>query len=93
MKLSFEWNERKASSNLRKHRVSFEEARTIFSDPLLWTFPDEEHSAGEERYISIGVSAAAKILVVVHTDRGGTVRLISARRATATERRSYEEGK
>jgi len=62
MKLSFEWDERKAASNMRKHRVSFEEARTIFSDPLLWTFPDEEHSTAEERYVSIGVSAAGKIL-------------------------------
>lgn len=93
MKLSFEWDERKAASNLRKHRVSFEEARTIFSDPLLWTFPDEEHSAAEERYVSIGVSAAGKILVAVHTDRAGAVRLISSRRATAAERRFYEKGR
>jgi uncharacterized DUF497 family protein len=88
----FEWDEAKAKSNLRKHRVSFEEAKTVFGDPLLLTFPDEAHSAGEERYLSLGLSAKGRVLVVAHTNRAGAIRMISCRKATAGERRSYEEG-
>ncbi|CBE69442.1 MAG: BrnT family toxin [Candidatus Methylomirabilis oxygeniifera] len=97
MELLFEWGENKARENLRKHKVSFEEAKTVFNDPLLITFPDEEHSASEERYLSIGTSAINKILLVIHTEREATegtmiIRIISCRKATASERRTYEEG-
>lgn len=97
MELVFEWDENKAKKNLRKHKVSFEEAKTVFNDPLLLTFPDEYHSDGEERYLSIGLSSRDKILLVVHTEREENektviIRIISCRRATALERRTYEEG-
>lgn len=97
MELVFEWDENKAKKNLRKHKVSFEEAKTVFNDPLLLTFPDEYHSGGEERYLSIGLSSRDKILLVVHTEREENektviIRIISCRRATALERRTYEEG-
>ena len=94
MRLIFEWDENKARQNRRKHKVSFEEAKTVFNDPLLITFRDEYHSGDEERFISIGTSS--RILLVVHTERwesGGTtvVRIISAQKATASERKVYEE--
>jgi uncharacterized protein len=97
MNLIFEWDEKKARMNLQKHKVSFEEARTLFGDPLLLTFPDEYHSQSEERYVSIGNSSHDRVLIVVHTDRKETedvltVRIISCRKATASERRAYEEG-
>jgi uncharacterized protein len=96
MSLIFEWDARKARENLRKHRISFEEARTIFFDPMLLTFPDEEHSSAEERFVSVGSSARDRILLVIHTEHYETeneivIRLISSRKATATERKSYEE--
>jgi len=96
MELIFEWNENKAKQNLRKHKVSFEEAKTVFNDPLLITFPDEYHSDEEERYLSIGLSARDKILLVVHTEqeeneKAVIIRIISCRRATVSERRTYEE--
>jgi uncharacterized DUF497 family protein len=97
MELLFEWDENKARENLKKHKVSFEEAKTVFNDPLLITFPDEEHSENEKRYISIGTSAPSKILLVIHTEREASeetliIRIISCRQATASERRTYEEG-
>jgi uncharacterized protein len=96
MEIIFEWNELKARENLRKHKVSFEEAKTIFNDPLLLTFRDEVHSNYEERYISIGFSAENEILLVVHTEReqneGLIIRVISSRKATTSERKVYEEG-
>jgi hypothetical protein len=92
MELIFEWDEAKAQENLRKHRVKFEEGKTIFNDPLLWTFPDPEHSDVEQRYLSIGYSVSARVLVVSHTERGRATRIISCRKATAIERRAYEEG-
>jgi len=97
MELLFEWDENKAKENLKKHKVSFEEAKTVFNDPFLITFPDNEHSEMEDRFISIGASAASKILLVVHTEREATedlliIRLISCRKATALERKTYEEG-
>lgn len=97
MRLIFEWDRRKAASNVRKHKVSFEEAKTIFRDEKLFTFPDEENSDIEERLISIGISDALRILLVVHTEnerRGDelVVRLISARKATPAEIEIYEEG-
>jgi len=91
MPLTFEWDERKARSNLGKHGVSFEEAATIFGDRLSLTIPDPEHSLTEERYITMGKALTGKLLVVVHTDRGDNIRIISARRASQRERRFYEE--
>jgi len=91
MPLTFEWDERKARSNLGKHGVSFEEAATIFGDRLSLTIPDPEHSLMEERYITMGKALTGKLLVVVHTDRGDNIRIISARRASRRERRFYEE--
>ena len=90
--MRFEWDQNKAASNLTKHSVSFEEAVTVFGDPLSDTLPDPDHSFEERRFIIIGSTESGKILVVAHTDDGETVRLISAREATQTERRFYEEG-
>ena len=87
----FEWDQVKARTNARKHKVTFEEAVSVFSDPLLVTFPDEEHSDVEERFISIGRSERGRILLVVHTNFGDAIRLISCRKATAGERKSYEQ--
>lgn len=87
--MEFEWNPDKAVINLRKHSVSFQEAATVFDDSLSVTFPDPDHSIGEDRYVIIGMSG---LLVVSHTDRGNRTRMISARRATRQERRFYEEG-
>ena len=89
--MRFEWDEKKATKNLMKHGVSFEEAVTVFGDPLSDTFPDPEHSVDEDRFIIIGSTESGKILVVAHTDDEATVRIISAREATATERKFYEE--
>ena len=90
--MQFEWDENKAVSNLSKHRVSFEEAVTVFGDPLSDTAPDPDHSLDEHRFIIIGSTESGKILVVAHTDDGETVRIISAREATYGEREFYEEG-
>jgi len=97
MRLIFEWDRAKASSNVRKHKVSFEEAKTIFRDERLFTFPDNENSEFEERLISIGISEVLKILLVVHTEYEKAeddlvIRLISARKATLAEITAYEEG-
>ncbi len=92
MGLTFEWDEEKSRENLRKHKVSFEEAKTVFNDPFLWTFPDQEHSDIEERYVNIGYSAGRRVLVVIHTEREESIRIISCRKATTNERRAYEEG-
>ena len=93
MKPRFEWNPDKADRNLSKHGVSFEEAGTVFDDPLLITVLDEEHSVDEERYITLGLSGTGKLLLIAHTDRQGAIRIISARKATKNERRFYEESK
>ena len=87
-----EWDPEKAASNLTKHGVDFHEAGTVLDDPLSTTFPDPDHSVDEQRYLTIGASLSGRILVVAHADRGETVRLISARPATSTERRFYEQG-
>jgi uncharacterized DUF497 family protein len=87
----FEWDSRKEAQNRQKHGVSFREAATVFGDPLSTEFPDPDHSQGEERYVIIGMSRRGRILVVAHTERGDTIRIISARRATQYERRFYEE--
>ena len=90
--MEFEWNSDKAKLNLEKHGVSFQEAATAFNDPLSVTFPDPDHSIGENRYVIIGISRFKQLLVVAHTDRGEKVRIISARKATRPERKFYEEG-
>ncbi|HOC20352.1 MAG TPA: BrnT family toxin [Anaerolineae bacterium] len=91
MKVTVEWDPTKARINQHKHGVTFEEAATVFSDPLSSTIPDPLHSAGEERFIIIGQSHQQRLLVVVHTDRGDNIRIISARVANAHERKTYEE--
>ena len=88
--MQFEWNVRKAASNLARHGVPFAEAQTVFADPLEKTLPDPDHSVGEHRFLSIGRSDAGRLLVVSYTERDQRVRLISARLATARERRAYE---
>jgi len=89
--LKFEWDNRKAISNERKHGVTFEEASTVLSDVLSITIPDPLHPEMEERFVTIGYSDKQRLLVVVHTDRGPAIRLISARAATAHERKRYEQ--
>jgi uncharacterized protein len=91
MPLAFEWDLRKARSNLAKHGVAFEEASTIFGDSLSLTIPDPEHSRTERRYATMGRAFNGKLLVVVHTDRDDNIRIISARRASRRERKFYEE--
>lgn len=86
----FEWEPEKAQLNLKKHGVSFDEAATVFFDPLSLTVPDPIHSNTEDRFVIVGHSLLQRLLVVVHTDRGDKIRIISARAATATERRNYE---
>ena len=92
MPLNFEWDGRKAKANVAKHGVSFEEAATVFADPLSLTIPDPDHSQVEERFIILGKSHTGKLLVVVHTERGDNLRIISARRASRRERKNHEEG-
>jgi uncharacterized protein len=92
MGLLFEWDEEKSRNNLRKHAVSFDEASTIFGDPLSVTIDDPRHSIREPRWVTLGHSSKYRLLAVVHTDRGGRIRIISARVATRYERKTYEEG-
>lgn len=87
-----EWDPDKAAANRRKHGVSFEEAATAFSDPLAITFDDPDHSTGESRSLTFGISSGGQLLVVAHMERKKTVRIISARPATRRERKTYEEG-
>ncbi len=88
--MQFEWDREKAKKNLKKHRVSFDEAMTVFYDPLSATFNDPDHSIDEERFITIGYSSRDHLLVVAHTEREKTIRIISARTATAHERKRHE---
>ena len=90
--MEFEWDQDKAATNLSKHGVSFEEASSVFGDPLALSFQDPEHSIGEHRQLVFGVSHTGALLVVSFAHRGKRTRLISARRATRAERRIYEEG-
>jgi uncharacterized DUF497 family protein len=90
--MNFEWEEIKAAANLAKHKVSFEEAATVFEDDLSLTGRDPDHSVGEHRYVTFGLSAKKRILLVAHTERSGKIRIISARPATRAERKIYEEG-
>jgi uncharacterized protein len=89
--LLFEWDPEKAQQNTRRHGVSFEEAATVFGDPLSLTVDDPMHSIGEQRFVTLGLSVNRRLLVVAHTERGDAVRIISARRATPRERTAYEE--
>lgn len=91
--LRFEWDPRKAAANLAKHRVSFEEARTVFADELALIIADDAHSEAEDRFVLLGLSASVRALVVVHAylEEDRTVRIISARRANPRERQQYKE--
>ena len=94
MAVIFEWDGEKARRNLEKHGVSFEEALTVFADPLARILDDEDHSSAELREIIIGLSARARLLIVSFTERReDRIRIVSARKATAAERREHEEGK
>ena len=90
--MRFEWNSSKAAANLKKHGISFEEASTVFYDPLAATGSDPDHSLGEHRFVTFGLSSQGHILVVAHVERPNAIRIISARLATHPERRIYEEG-
>ena len=89
--MKFTWDSTKATENLGKHGVDFREAATVFDDPLSTTFPDADHSEGEQRLLIIGMSALGRILVVSHTDTDDTIRIISARATTRREQKYYEE--
>jgi len=87
----YEWDPKKAKANQRKHRVSFEEAATVFLDPLAVTYPDPDHSDAEVREITIGHSAKRRVVFLWHTQRGDRIRIIGARKVTPRERKQYEE--
>ena len=88
--LIFEWDEKKASQNVKKHGLFFEEAATVFGDPFSITIYDPLHSKDEDRYVILGISNKNRLLVVVHTDRNNKIRIISVRKATKRERKQYE---
>lgn len=90
--MHFTWDPRKATQNIRKHGVSFEEAASVFGDPLAVTFGDPDHSVGEARFLTFGTSRTGRPLVVNHTDRNESIRIISARKMDASERRIYQDG-
>jgi len=89
--VTYEWETGKAAENLKKHGVSFEDAATVFLDPLALTFPDPDHSDEERREITIGYTMGLQVVFVSHCDRGDRIRIISARLATRTERKRYEQ--
>ena len=88
--MQFEWDPAKAAHNLAKHGVSFDDASTVFGDPLAGTILDPRHSVEEQRFVTIGHSASGWLIVVIHAERDGRIRIISARRATRRERTKYE---
>ena len=90
--MEFEIDPAKAAINVKKHKVSFEEAASVFGDPMAYTFADPDHSIGEERWLIFGQSRMARILAIIYTHRRGKYRIISARLATRHERKTYEEG-
>jgi len=90
--MKIEWDPKKAGLNLRKHKVSFEEAATAMSDPMAATVIDPDHSITENRYITFGVSDRGRLLVIAHTEEKETIRIINARLASKGERKLYEEG-
>ena len=89
--MNFEWHQKKAAKNLKKHKVSFKEAATVFGNPLSITYPNPDHSIDEDRFITIGESRQGRLLMIAHTERGDNIRIISAREATRQERQFYEE--
>ena len=89
--MEFEWDPKKEAKNIRKHKVTFSEAATVFGDTLSTTVPDPDHSGDEDRYIVIGLSHRHRLLMVAHTERGERIRIINARTLTSTEREAYEE--
>jgi uncharacterized protein len=89
--VEFEWDPKKAARNLRKHRVSFNEAATVFGDALSTTVPDPDHSLAEDRYITVGITNRRRLVMVAYTERRQRIRIISARELTRTEREAYEE--
>jgi hypothetical protein len=91
--MHFEWDPTKAARNLSKHRVSFDEASTVFGDPFAGTIFDPRHSGEEPRFVTIGLSTSHRLIVVAHTEREDRIRIISARQATRRERRTYESEK
>ncbi len=91
--MEFEWDSDKAIANVAKHGVSFQEAATVFGDPLAMTYYDPDHSVDEDRFLTFGLSNLGRLLVVSHTDRGERTRIISARAATRKERKQHEEGR
>ncbi|MFM7355076.1 MAG: BrnT family toxin [Microcystis aeruginosa] len=90
--MQFDWDKNKTERNLSKHEVSFEEAKTVFDDPLYVDFYDPEHSEDEDRYLLVGQSNRGRLLIISYTERGNLIRLISAREVTKTERETYEQG-
>lgn len=90
--MEFEVDPAKATQNLKKHKVSFEEAASVFGDPMAYTFADPDHSVGEERWLMFGLSRMDRVLAIIYTHRRGKYRIISARPATGNERKTYEEG-
>lgn len=90
--MEFEWDKQKAKSNLSKHGISFEEAQTVFDDPLYVDFYDPDHSEDEDRYIIVGESSNSRVLLVSYTERGDKIRIISARQVTKQELLAYQEG-
>jgi len=91
MALTFVWDEEKSKRNVRKHGVTFEEAKTVFNDPFAITITDPDHSREEERFLDIGLSSRERLLVVWYTEREEKIRIIGCRRATPFERKTYEE--
>jgi uncharacterized protein len=89
--VNFEWDPKKAARNLKKHKISFKEAATVFGNSLSITYADPDHSIDENRFITIGGSRKGRLLMVAHTDRGDSIRIINAREATRQERQFYEE--
>jgi uncharacterized DUF497 family protein len=90
--MEFEWDQTKAEANVSKHAVSFDEAKTVFDDPLYVDFYNPDHSLNEQRYIIIGESEQGRLLMVSYTEIGDTIRIISSRELTPAERKQYEEG-
>ena len=90
--MDFERDPEKDRANQRKHGVSFDEASTVFGDPLAWTINDPDHSADEARFLTTGLSSWERLIIVAHTDRESRIHLINAREVTAAERRTYEKG-
>ena len=91
LRFEFDWDINKARSNLSKHKISFDEGKTVFNDPFTITIDDLEHSLIEDRYIDIGRSAKGRLITVSYTEHGDTIRIISCRKATLTEQNNYEK--